>query len=294
MNSQIDDYILKLIEGKNVSDIHLKTDKSPMLRVDGDLFVTKFPVLTKDAVLKIAYTIMRGRHVKEWENGRAVDTSYMIGETLRFRVNIFRQRTKPGLVMRLIPIEIPRFEELNLPKVMPQIAMEPRGLILVTGITGSGKSTTLASMIQYVNERRKFHILSIEDPIEFVHRDKQSSISQIEIGADAISFESAVTSSLREDPDIILVGEMRDLETVKTAIKAAEMGYLIFSTLHTTDAQKTINRILDVFPARQQQQVRLQLASTLKDVLSMRLLPKASGTGRVPAMEILRTTTTVQ
>ena len=290
----IDDLLRRLI-GSDVSDIHFKVNRPPLVRRNGWLVNAEgFPALKAEDTLKIAYGLMRGKQREEFESGLSVDTSYQLGEEVRFRVNVFRQRRTVVIVLRQIPMRIPDFDELKLPPVMKEIADEPRGLILVTGVTGSGKSTTLACMMQYINVRKSVHIITIEDPIEFLYKDGTSSISQVEIGFDAMSFGDAIRSGLRQDPDIILVGEMRDLETVRTALKAAEMGFVVFSTLHTTDAVKTINRILDVFPGFQQQQVRFQLGASLRAVISQRLLPTSDGKGRRVAMEIMRTNATIK
>ncbi len=290
----LDDLLRRLI-GPDVSDIHFKVGRPPLTRRNGWLTdAPGFPALSDQDTLKIAYGLMRGKQREEFESGLSVDTSYQLGDEVRFRVNVFRQRRTTSIVLRQIPMRIPDFDELNLPEVMREIADEPRGLILVTGVTGSGKSTTLACMMQYINRRRSTHIITIEDPIEFLYKDNVSSLSQVEIGFDAMGFGDAIRSALRQDPDIILVGEMRDLETVRTALKAAEMGFVVFSTLHTTDAVKTINRILDVFPGFQQQQVRYQLGASLRAVCSQRLLPRADGKGRRMAMEILRNNATVK
>jgi twitching motility protein PilT len=289
----LNEMLRKLVK-EGVSDIHLKAGKQPMIRIDGILDPVKgFPVLTTDDSYALACQIFRGSQKEEYDSGIAIDTSYQLEGICRFRVNIYRQRRSAVIAFRIIPMRIPDFEELHLPPVLKKIAMEPRGLILVTGVTGSGKSTTLACILNHLAKQKKIHIITIEDPIEFLYTDSVASISQIEIGYDSPSFEDAIRASIRQDPDIILVGEMRDLETVRTAIKAAEMGYLIFSTVHTTDAPKTINRILDLYPAHQQQQVRYQLADSLKAVISMRLLPHASGKGRYPAMEVMIRTSTI-
>jgi twitching motility protein PilT len=293
MRYQIDDLLTNVVSA-GVSDVHLKPGHPPLVRLNGDLIETdKYPPLSPEDTLALAYQLFRGHQKEEFESGFPVDTSHQITGLARFRVNVFRQRRQTVIILRIIPMRIPTFEELHLPQVLRKIAMEPRGLVLVTGVTGSGKSTTLACMLNYLNGLKSAHILTIEDPIEFLYTDNVASISQVEIGYDSSGFDEALRSSLRQDPDIILVGEMRDMDTVKTAIKAAEMGYLIFSTLHTTDCPKTINRILDVFPAHQQMQVRQQLATSLKAVISMRLLPKASGGGRIPAMEIMIQTSTI-
>ena len=293
MKHQIDDLLRKVIV-PGVSDVHIKPGHPPLVRLNGDLMESdRFPMLNADDTLALAYQLLKGHHKDEYEQGFPVDTAHQVPGLARFRVNVYRQRRLAMIVMRIIPMRIPTFEELRLPEILRKVAMEPRGLVLVTGVTGSGKTTTLACMLNYINGLKSAHILTIEDPIEFLYQDQVASISQVEIGYDSDSFDSALRSSLRQDPDIILVGEMRDMETVKTAIKAAEMGYLIFSTLHTTDCAKTINRILDVFPAHQQQQVRYQLAGSLKAVISMRLLQKADGSGRLPAMEVMLQTSTI-
>ena len=290
----LDDLLRRLI-GEKVSDLHFKAGRPPLVRQNGALRNAEgMPALSAEDCRKIAYGLLRKEQQEEFETGLPVDGSYQLGTEVRFRVNVFRQRNTPAIVLRQIPMRIPDFEELNLPDVMREIADEPRGLALVTGVTGSGKSTTLACMMNFINRRRSVHILTIEDPIEFMYTDAIASISQVEIGFDAGGFGEAIRSSLRQDPDIILVGEMRDLETVRTALKAAEMGYMVFSTLHTTDAVKTVNRILDVFPGHQQQQVRYQLSSAIKAIISQRLLPTADGKGRRVAMEILRTNATVR
>jgi twitching motility protein PilT len=290
----LDDLLRRLV-GDDVSDIHFKAARPPLVRRNGWLVNAEgFPALTANDTLKIAHGLLRGKQKEEFESGLAVDTSYQLGEEVRFRVNVFRQRRTTVIVLRQIPMKIPTFEQLSLPAVMREIADEPRGLILVTGVTGSGKSTTLACMMQYLNDRKSVHLVTIEDPIEFLYKDNMASITQVEIGFDAQNFADAIRASLRQDPDIVLVGEMRDLETVRTALKAAEMGFVVFSTLHTTDAVKTINRILDVFPGFQQQQVRYQLGASLRAVCSQRLLPKADGKGRRVAMEIMRSNATIK
>jgi twitching motility protein PilT len=225
---------------------------------------------------------------------REIDMAHSIPGLGRFRVNIFQQRSTIGMVMRVIPIKIQTIEELNMPPVVEKLAMESRGLILVTGATGTGKTTTLASMVEHMNTHRSCHIITIEDPIEYLIRDKKSLVNQREVGTDTDSFAEALRSAMRQDPDIILVGEMRDYETISTAILAAETGHLVLSTLHTVDATETINRIISVYPPYQQRQVRLQLASLLRGIISMRLVPRADGRGRVPAAEIMVVTQTIR
>ena len=280
--------LVQLGQGK-VSDLHFKVGVPPLLRIRGQLEPAKFNRLTPDDTKKIASALV-GRDV---EDDKDIDLSYAIPDKARFRVNVFRQQGQYSAVLRVISLTIPTLDELGLPAVVGEIALEERGLVLVTGPTGSGKSSTLAAMIDHVNLTKKVHIITIEDPIEYIHQDKQCSINQREIGHDTESFGSALRAALRQDPDIILVGEMRDVETIAIAIKAAETGHLVFSTLHTVDAAKTINRIIDTFPPEQQLQLRLQLSGNLKAVISQRLLPRIDG-GRVAALEIMRGTSTVQ
>jgi twitching motility protein PilT len=237
--------------------------------------------------MNIAYSIMTPQQAEAFKKKKDLDIAYSVPGLGRFRCNIFVQRGTIGIVFRIIQTKIPTIDELNLPEIIKKIAMEKRGLILVTGTTGSGKSTTLASMIDLINTNRTEHIMTIEDPIEYLHRDKKSIVNQREIGTDADSFSKSLRQSLRQDPDVILVGEMRDFETIQTALVAAETGHLVLSTLHTIDAAETINRIIAVFPPYQHKQVRMQLASVLKSIISMRLLPKVDGKGRVPAVEVL-------
>jgi twitching motility protein PilT len=232
--------------------------------------------------------------MKRFKKDREIDLSYSVKGLGRFRCNCFVQRGTIGIVFRVIPLKISSIEELQLPVVLKKVAMEPRGLILVTGTTGSGKSTSLAAMIDYINDNKTDNIITIEDPVEFLHRDKKSIISQRELGSDTISFAKALRAALRQDPDVILVGEMRDFETIQTALTAAETGHLVLSTLHTADAVETVNRIISVFPPYQHKQVRTQLASVLRAIVSMRLVPRADGGGRVPAVEVLIATATIK
>ncbi len=290
------DNILKVSLKLGASDTHLKVKRPPSFRIDGKIKVLKdLPPLTSEDLKNMAYTIIPSESKKkELQERGSVDPAYEIPGVGRFRVNIFFQRGELSIVLRSIPTQIPNIDDINLPPVIKEIAMEERGLILVTGITGSGKSTTLASIIDYINERKNAHILTAEDPIEFVHQDKKCVVNQREIGTDATSFADALRAALRQDPDIILVGEMRDLETIETALHAAETGHLVMSTLHTLDAKETINRIISQYPPHHQEQVRIELAGVLKAVISQRLLPKKDGKGRVPAIEILRTSARVK
>jgi twitching motility protein PilT len=270
------------------SDIHLKPGLPAMFRVDGALVPLKNGErLSPEAVQKMAFGIMSPAQRQRFDDTREVDLAYGIAGLGRFRVNVFQQRGTVGIVFRVIPFGVKSIEQLHLPKVIESIAMEQRGLVLVTGTTGSGKSTSLAAMIDYINAQRCEHIITIEDPIEFLHRDKKSIVNQREVEVDTRSFAAALRSALRQDPDVILVGEMRDYETIETAITAAETGHLVLSTLHTLDATETINRIISVFPPHQQKQIRLQLSGVLKAVISMRLVPRADGHGRVPAVEVM-------
>lgn len=283
--------ILKVGVKQGASDVHLKVGLPPVLRIDGSLFPLKnAPRITPDEITGMAESIMNKKQMERFRDANDVDLAYGVPGLGRFRVNVFQQRGTLGIVLRSIPVKIKNIQELNLPQVLEKIASEPRGLILVTGTTGSGKSTTLAAIIDYINSNRTCHILTIEDPIEFLHRDKKSIINQREIGFDAQNFAGALKSALRQDPDTILVGEMRDFETIETALTAAETGHLVMSTLHTVDATETITRIISVFPPYQQQQIRFQLAGILKGVISQRLVPRADGKGRVPAVEVLAST----
>jgi len=283
--------ILKVAAERHASDIHLKVGAHPVVRIDGKLQVmTEFKRLMQEDTIAMAFSIMSSRQKERFKHQLEIDIAYSVPGLGRFRCNIFQQRGSVGLVLRLIPARIQNFKELLLPPVLERICEEQRGLVLVTGTTGSGKSTTLASMLDYINTRRIEHIMTIEDPIEFLHRDKKSIINQREVDVDTKGFATALRSALRQDPDVILVGEMRDYETIETALLAAETGHLVFSTLHTLDATESVNRIISVFPPHQQKQIRIQLSAVLKSILSMRLLPRADGLGRVPAVEVLIST----
>jgi len=287
--------ILKVAIKGGASDIHLKSGLPPMFRVDGALVPLKNAErLLPEEIHGMATGIMNPVQRERFDKHHESDLAYGVPGLGRFRVNVFRQRGTTGIVFRVIPFGVKTIEQLHLPKVVESVAMENRGLILVTGTTGSGKSTTLAAMIDHINSNRTCHIVTIEDPIEFLIRDRRSIVNQREIGVDTDSFANALRASLRQDPDVILVGEMRDFETIETAITAAETGHLVMSTLHTLDATETINRIISVFPPYQQKQVRLQLASILKAVISQRLVPRADGKGRVPALEVLVSTARVR
>jgi twitching motility protein PilT len=286
----INDLLGKASEQK-ASDLHIKVGSHPVIRVNGNLIpLTDCKRLTQEDTNTMAFSIMGGRQKQKFKENFEIDIAYSVPGLGRFRVNVFQQRGTVGMVLRVIPVKILSFDELLLPPVLRRIADETRGLILCTGTTGSGKSTTLAAMIDYVNSTRTEHIMTIEDPIEFLHRDKKSLVNQREVEVDTKSFSGALRSALRQDPDVILVGEMRDYETIETALTAAETGHLVLSTLHTLDATETVNRIISVFPPHQQKQIRLQLAAVIKSIISMRLVPQASTDGRVPAVEVLRAT----
>jgi twitching motility protein PilT len=283
--------ILKVATERKASDVHLKVGSHPIIRVDGQLVpLVEFKRLMQEDTIAMAFSMMSSQQKEKFKQFLEIDIAYSVPGLGRFRCNIFQQRGSVGLVLRLIPARILTIRELLLPPVLERIAMEERGLVLVTGTTGSGKSTTLAAMIDHINANRNVHIVTIEDPIEFLHRDKKSIVNQREVDVDTRSFAVALRSALRQDPDVILVGEMRDFETIETALLAAETGHLVFSTLHTLDATETINRIIAVFPPHQQKQIRIQLAAVLKAIISMRLLPRADGLGRVPAVEVLIST----
>jgi twitching motility protein PilT len=273
------------------SDLHLKVGSYPMMRVNGSLVVaSEERRLDRSDTEAFANGLFTPENRDKFIRSQEVDLAYSIPGLGRFRCNIFQQRGTIGLVLRLIPTRVRTIDELGLPAVLKKISEEERGLVLVTGTTGSGKSTTLAAMIEHINSTRSAHIMTVEDPIEYLHRDHHSIVNQREVSVDTQSFSQALRSALRQDPDVILVGEMRDHETVETALLAAETGHLVFSTLHTLDATETINRIITVFPPHQQRQVRIQLASVLKAAISQRLMPRADGMGRVPAVEAMVST----
>ena len=293
--SSILDRVLQAARQLGASDVHLKVGLPPIFRIKGDLrTVRDVPPLSRDVVQTFALDMMNERQREIFETAWDVDLAYATTDGVRYRVNVFQQRGNVGMVMRLIPPEVPPFEKLNLPKAVLDLADNERGLVLVTGITGSGKSTTLAAMVDSINARRACHIVTVEDPIEYAFKDKRSVINQREIGFDTLSFGKALRAALRQDPDVILVGEMRDLETIEIAITAAETGHLVLSTLHTLDAVETVNRVVSVYPPHQQHQARLQLAGVLKGVMSQRLVPRADGKGMIPAVEVLINTARVR
>jgi twitching motility protein PilT len=283
--------LLKIAVERKASDLHLKVGGHPVIRVDGDLIpLGELKRLMQEDTIAMAFSIMNARQKQRFKEELELDVAYSVPGLGRFRCNVFQQRGAVGLVLRVIPARIQSIRELMLPPVIERICEERRGLILCTGTTGSGKSTSLAAMIDYINGSRTEHIITVEDPIEFLHRDKKSIVNQREIDVDTRTFAGALRAALRQDPDVILVGEMRDYETIETALLAAETGHLVFSTLHTLDATETINRIISVFPPHHQKQIRIQLSQVLKAVISLRLVPRADGMGRVPAAEVLIST----
>jgi twitching motility protein PilT len=280
-------HLLQLAVDGGASDLHLKVGSVAMGRINGQLKPLDERALDSDDLASMAAAIMPTSYRERFNESQEVDLAYSVPGLGRFRCNVFQQRGTIGMVLRVIPVQVRTLDELGLPAVLKQVAAEERGLVLVTGTTGSGKSSTLAAIVDHINRNRSAHVITIEDPIEYLHRDNVAVINQREIGTDTRSFAIALRSALRQDPDVIFVGEMRDMETIETALHAAETGHLVLSTLHTMDATETINRIISVFPPHQQKQVRLQLAAVLKSAIAQRLLPSADGKGRVPAVEVL-------
>ena len=289
------DGLLKAALRADATDIHLKVGSPPAFRIDGTIvFVKEAPSLTKEDLERLAFSVMNKWQREKYEKTFEMDLAYDIEGLSRFRVNVFQQQGTIAMAIRAIPFEIRGFSELSLPLILEKIAQEERGLVIVTGTTSSGKSTTLAAIIDYINSTRPRHIITIEDPLEYVHRDKKSIIQQREVSIDTLSFSNALRSAMREDPNVILVGEMRDLETMEIAMAAAETGHLVLTTLHTLDAQETINRILVIFPPNQHNQIRYQLSQILMAIISQRLMPIADGKGRVPAVEVLIATARIR
>lgn len=282
------DELLKVMVEMQASDLHLKPMRPPLLRKDGALRPLKFGILEPANIEETVKSLLKEKHIKELEQYQAVDVGYSVPGVSRFRVNIFVQRGTFGAVFRRIPINIPRIDDWGLPPVLRDFTKMIQGLVLITGPTGSGKSSTLAAMIREINESRTVHIITIEDPIEFLFRDEKAAITQREVGMDTPSFQQALRNSLRQDPDIIMVGEMRDLPTIETAITAAETGHLVLSTLHTNSAAQSVDRIMDAFPANQQKQVRMQLAQVLQGIISLQLVQKKDGSGMIAAVEVCR------
>ena len=280
--------LLKIAVEKGASDLHLKVGSYPMARIHGHLAqISDEKMLDHEDLVEMAAAIMSTAQRQKFKDAQEVDLAYSVPGLGRFRCNVFQQRGTVGVALRVIPVSVMNLDELGLPQVLGRVASEQRGLVLVTGTTGSGKSTTLAAMIDHINSHRTAHVITIEDPIEYLHRDQRCIINQREIGVDTRSFGYALRSALRQDPDVILVGEMRDMDTIETAMHAAETGHLVLSTLHTLDATETINRIISVFPPHQQKQIRLQLASVLKASIAQRLIPRKDGLGRCPGVEVL-------
>src|SRR4051794_18100705 len=293
MNFDFADILLEVIQA-GASDLHLTVGSPPMVRERGKLRPLDYPMMTSQDTREIVYSILNNDQRKKLENEWQIDLSYSVPGKARFRVNAYFQRAAIGAVMRTIPQDIPEIDTLGVPPILLDFIRKPRGFVLVTGPTGSGKSTTLAAMLDRINEERHEHIMTVEDPIEFLHRHKNCVVNQRELGSDAHSFSDALKAALRQDPDVILVGEMRDLETMSTALTAAETGHLVFATLHTQDTSQTVDRIVDAFPTEQQQQVRVQLAMALQGIVTQQLLPTADGKGRVVACEVLIPTPAVR
>lgn len=294
MSEYIDELLKKAVK-MGASDVHIKVGNAAIIRINGELsFMPGEKRLSSEDTMEITTHVMSAPQKEAFKKRNDIDIAYSVPGLGRFRCNVFVQRGTIGVVFRIIPMKILDTDQLCLPPIIRTISLEPRGLILVTGTTGSGKTTSLAAMVDHINSTRTDHVMTIEDPIEFLHRDKRSIVNQREIGTDTESFSKALRAAMRQDPDVILVGEMRDFETIQTALIAAETGHLVLSTLHTVDAAETINRIISVFPPYQHKQVRIQLASVLRAIISMRLVPKADGKGRVPAVEILRSTATIR
>jgi len=284
---EFDDLLTESVK-RGASDLHLKPGTHPILRIHGGIHPQEdLPVLTKEFMEGVARRLLKERHFAELMEGKEQDLAHLVPGTGRFRVNLYLAKGEIRGVLRAIPTRIPAFEELYLPKVLEKLALERRGMVLVTGITGSGKSTTLAAMIDFMNRNRNDHIITIEDPVEFAHEDKSCVVSQREIGHDSLNFAQALRAALRQDPDIVLVGEMRDAETMSVALHAAETGHLVLSTLHTLNAAETVNRIISTFPPHQEGQIRDQLAAVMQGIVSQRLVIKTDGKGRVPAVEVM-------
>ncbi|MER3403011.1 MAG: type IV pili twitching motility protein PilT [Armatimonadota bacterium] len=288
------DELLYIVVEKGASDLHLCPYVEPVIRVDGQLLRLNFEKANPQHTQRLMYDILTDEQIQRFETTYELDFSYSLHKVARFRVNAYKDKGAVAAAFRLIPARVPTIRELNLPPVLEELTRRPRGLILVTGPTGSGKSTTLAAMLNQINSERSVHIITIEDPIEYLHTHKFSIINQRELGQDTKSFAAALRSALREDPDVILVGEMRDLETIQLAITAAETGHLVFATLHTNNAAESIDRIVDVFPPGQQEQIRIQLANNLQAIVSQQLLPRAGQPGRVPAVEVMIATPAIR
>lgn len=288
------DDLLRMVVERGASDLHLAVGIPPVLRIDGKLYPTSFNLLTGQESQRLVYDILTDEQIQRFESALELDFSYSLGKVSRFRVNCYKDKNTVATAFRVIPAKIPTIRELGLPILLEELTRKPRGLILVTGPTGSGKSTTLAAMINQINMESSRHIITIEDPIEYLHQHRMSIINQREVGLDTKTFNNALRAALREDPDVILVGEMRDLETISTAITCAETGHLVLATLHTNNAPQTIDRVVDVFPPGQQEQIRFMLSNNLEAVLCQQLLPRAGVPGRVCAMEVMIATSAIR
>lgn len=288
------DELMRVTIERGASDLHMAVGLPPMLRIDGRLTPTEFPKLTPDDTKRLVYSILTDAQKERFEKNLELDFSHGLKGYGRFRINTFRQRGVIGAVFRAIPSQVPPLATLNLPPVMADLTTRPHGLVLVTGPTGSGKSTAMASMIDLINSTMARHIMTMEDPIEYLHYHKMSIVNQREIGQDSYTFSNALRVCLREDPDVVMVGEMRDVDTISNTLTIAETGHLVFATLHTSDAAQSIDRIIDVFPAHQQQQIRVQVAAVIEAIICLRLLPHASGIGRIPASEVMIATSAIR
>ncbi len=289
----IDQFLLSAVQ-KGASDIHFKVGSPPVVRIFGELMIAKSAPLRPQDTSSLAFTIMNASKNRRFSSLSEIDTTYDVGERARFRVNIFKSRGNYCIALRYIPTKTPNIEEKGIPKEAKKFAMENRGLVLVTGVTGSGKSTTLAAMVDHINKNRRKHIITIEDPVEFVHRDDHSIVNQREIGVDSPSFNDAMRAAMREDPDVIMIGELRDVDALGTAIRAAETGHLVLSSFHTVDAKETINSIISFFPEHRHQQIQAQLAANLRGIISQRLVRRNDNKGRVLAAEVMVVTTTIR
>ena len=286
--------LLKGLVKHKASDLHVKAGRPPLYRINGKLMPAKLPPLTVDEVKRLAYATMTDKQRSDFEENLQIDFGYLVPGLARFRANVFTQKGTIAFVIRVVPLEVPLLESLNLPKIVSEISHTPRGLLLVTGATGSGKSTTLAAVVEHINRSQRCHIVTIEDPIEYIFEDKMGTVSQREVGVDALNMQSALRGALRQDPDVIMIGEMRDFQTMQLAISAAETGHLVVTTLHTNTAAQSIDRILDSFPPDAKNQTRLQLASCLVGVVSQRLVKRADGNGRIVACEVMTKSPTIE
>lgn len=280
-------YLIKALVKYNASDLHLKVGRPPLFRINGKLIPAKMPELNQQIAEMLLLGLLSAKQVLQLEANRQIDFSFRMKDYGRFRCNVYYQKETISAAIRMIPLTVPNIDHLGIPAVVKELALRARGLLLITGSTGSGKSTTLSAMIQHINETRNVHVLTIEDPIEFVYKDIKASITQREVGSDINSLQDGLYGGLRQDPDVMMIGELRDCHMIEAAFKAAETGHLVISTLHTNDTKSSLDRMLEVFPAEYQNQARTQLASTLVGIISQRLVPRADGTGRVPACEIL-------